>query len=334
MTKLSQFIKLYDPLALSDRRETLSKDVLNQSANLFEKLSEVRIRVKLTRERIAEIETHLRQKFPSFDEATDAIFHELMISFLSSSKGVYFSPILLLGPPGTGKTHYARELSELLGLGFEKIDLAATTAGMVLVGTTSQWGNSKPGLVATHLLQNRIANFVLFLDEIDKANNKFTNSGNVNNSLLTLLEPETAKEFQDEFVQVPMNASNLCIILTANEEKNIDGPVLSRLKKVRVTEPTLDQFRQIAPFALENIVKHFEVDNLMTSTMDTAALDALQMNKVNVRQLNEVLREAMGVCLKEKATQLSATHIGIAIERILGITVTPQAKLKSTKKLH
>ena len=334
MTKLSQFIKLYDPLALSDRRETLSRDVLNQSANLFEKLSEVRIRVKLTRERIAEIETHLRQKFPSFDEATDAIFHELMISFHSSSKGVYFSPILLLGPPGTGKTHYARELSELLGLGFEKIDLAATTAGMVLVGTTSQWGNSKPGLVATHLLQNRIANFVLFLDEIDKANNKFTNGGNVNNSLLTLLEPETAKEFQDEFVQVPMNASNLCIILTANEEKNIDGPVLSRLKKVRVTEPTLDQLRQIAPFALENILKHFEVDNLMTSTMDTAALDALQMNKVNVRQLNEVLREAMGVCLKEKATQLSATHISIAIERILGIAVKPQAKPKSTKKLH
>jgi ATP-dependent Lon protease len=334
MIKLTQFIKLFDHLAMADRRETLSKDVMKQTENLFKKQSEVRIRVKLTRERLAEIEAHLRKKFPSFNEATDAIFNELMISLHSASKGVYFWPILLLGPPGTGKTHYARELSELLGLGFEKVDLAATTAGMVLVGTSSQWGNSKPGLVASHLLQNRIANFVLFLDEIDKADNKFINGGDVNNSLLTLLEPETAKEFQDEFVQVPMDASNICIILTANEEKNIDEPILSRLKKVRVTEPTLEQLRQIAPFALENIIKHLEVDSLMTSTLDSEALDALQMNKVNVRQLNEVLREAMGQCLKEKATQLSATHITIAIERTLGITVTPEAKPKSTKKLH
>lgn len=334
MTKLTQFIKLFDHLAMADRRETLSKDVMKQTENLFKKLSEVRIRVKLTRKRLAEIEAHLRKKFPSFNEATDAIFNELMISLHSASKGVYFSPILLLGPPGTGKTHYARELSELLGLGFEKVDLAATTAGMVLVGTSSQWGNSKPGLVASHLLQKRIANFVLFLDEIDKADNKFINGGDVNNSLLTLLEPETAKEFQDEFVQVPMDASNICIILTANEEKNIDEPVLSRLKKVRVTEPTLEQLRQIAPYALENILKHFEVDNLMTSTLDSEALDALQMNQVNVRQLNEVLRAAMGLCLKEKATQLSATHISIAIERTLGVTVAPQTKSKSTKKLH
>lgn len=333
MFKKTQFIELFNMQALINRLDTFSRDVSKQTDKLFQK-SAIRIRARLSRERLAEIEAHLRNKFPSFNEATDAIFQEFVISSYSNSKGVYFSPILLLGPPGTGKTFYARELSELLGLGFEKIDLSSTTAGMVVTGSTSQWGNSKPGIVSTHLLQNPIANFVLFLDEIDKARQKFGNGGNVNNSLLTLLEPETAKEFQDEYIQVPIDASHICIIATANDINSIEEPILSRMKVVHVTEPTLEQLRQIAPYALENILKHFEVEGHLSSTLDKAALDALQINKVSVRELNQVLRKAVELCIRDKANQLTETHITQAVELYTGTSKKIQVKQKTNKKLH
>lgn len=332
MTKSTVFIKLFNEQTLADRYETLSRDVIKQSQVLFKKLSDVRIRAKLTRERLAEIEAYLRRKFPSFNDVTDTIFQELVISSHSPSKGVYFSPLLLLGPPGVGKTFYAQELSELLGLGFEKIDLSTTTGVMVVTGSTSQWSGSKPGLVASHLLQNPLANFVLFLDEIDKAGQKSSNGGNINNSLLTLLEPETARTFQDEYVQVPIDASHICIIATANNINNIEDPILSRMKTVNVAEPTLKQLRQIAPYALENILKNFEVEGLLSSNLDKAALDALQINKISVRQLNQVLRKALELCIRDKAEQVSEIHITKAIEIFNGVTKKPEQK--PSKKLH
>lgn len=334
MSNKTPFIELFNKRALSDRHDTLSRDVSKQNEKLFHKLTSVRIRAKLSNERLAEIEAHLRRKFPSFNEASDYIFQQLEVSACSPSKGVYFYPLLIDGPPGTGKTHYARELAELLGVGFEKIDLSATTAGMVIVGTSSQWGNSKPGLIASHLLQNPIANFVLFLDEIDKAEKKFSNGGEVNNSLLTLLEPESAREFQDEFVQVPMDASHLCIIATANDVSKIAEPIMSRFKKVTVTEPTPEQLKQIAPFAVENILKHYEMESFISPNLSLEALNMLEFNKINVRQLNEVLRAAIGLCIKEKSTELSDIHISKAIELNMGTSDVPIVKSQSNQKLH
>lgn len=334
MSKKTPFIELFNKKALANRHDTLSRDVIRQNEKLFNKLSSIRIRAKLSNERLAEIEKHLRRKFPSFHEATDYIFQQLEVSAFSPSKGIYFYPLLIDGPPGTGKTHYARELAELLGVGFEKIDLSATTAGMVIVGTSSQWGNSKPGLVASHLLQNPIANFVLFLDEIDKAEKRFSNGGDVNNSLLTLLEPESAREFQDEFVQVPMDASHICIIATANDVSMIAEPIMSRFKKVTVTEPTPEELKQIAPFAVENIIKHYEMENFISPNMSPAALHMLEFDKINVRQLNEVLRTAIGLCIKDKSTELSEIHISEAIELSRGGSKNLRTKPKSNKNLH
>lgn len=330
MNKKTQFIRLYDKQALLKRRETLSKDVVQQTKLMFERLSEVRIRSRLSIEQIREIVSQLRREFPNFSEATDYINQQLILSAASTSKGSYFPPLLLLGPPGIGKTHYARELAKLLGVGFEKIDLSTTTSSMVLSGSSSQWGNSKPGIVASHLLQNHRANPVLVLDEIDKAGQKTSSGGDATNALLTLLEPESAREFQDEFVQVPMDASHICVIATANNVNLIDEPILSRFKKITVSEPTPEQLRQIAPYALDSLIKQSELEPIMSATLSTDALNALQLRQINVRELNEILRLAMFYGVQDKSRQLSEFHITKAVKHTRGDSAKPKPK----KNLH
>ena len=78
-------------------------------------------------------------------------------------------PMLLLGEPGIGKTHFARKLSQLLGTGFGFVPMSSLTAGWVLSGASSQWKNAKPGKVFDTFVNGDYANPVIVVDEIDKA---------------------------------------------------------------------------------------------------------------------------------------------------------------------
>ena len=78
-------------------------------------------------------------------------------------------PMLLLGEPGIGKTHFARRIAELLGTGFGFVPMSSLTAGWVLSGASSQWKNAKPGKVFDTFLNGEYANPVITVDEIDLA---------------------------------------------------------------------------------------------------------------------------------------------------------------------
>jgi hypothetical protein len=88
---------------------------------------------------------------------------------VAGNEAVQFTPILLLGEPGLGKTHFARRLAHALGTGFEFVSLSSLTAGWVLSGASAQWHNSRPGKIAQTLIEGEYANPVVVLDEVDKS---------------------------------------------------------------------------------------------------------------------------------------------------------------------
>nr|MBP8190958.1 AAA family ATPase [Aquabacterium sp.] len=111
--------------------------------------------------------THLYDELPNFHDVLDDLRRQLALCS-DSRDALEITPMLLLGPPGVGKTHFAREVAQLLGTGMGFMSMSSLTAGWVLSGASSQWKGAKPGKVFETLVDGQYANPVMVVDEIDK----------------------------------------------------------------------------------------------------------------------------------------------------------------------
>ena len=180
---------------------------------------------------------------PNFKPVIDDMRKHTALA-ISGNEAVQFMPILLLGEPGVGKTHFAKCLAQVLGTGFEFVSMSSLTAGWILSGASSQWMNAKPGKVAQSLVQGEFANPLITLDEVDKAGGdaRYDPMG----ALYTLLEYDTALHFKDEFIEVAVNASHILWVATANDESAIPEPILNRMNVYSVERPDQDGAIRIA----------------------------------------------------------------------------------------
>ncbi|HRZ62073.1 MAG TPA: AAA family ATPase, partial [Rubrivivax sp.] len=89
---------------------------------------------------------HLYDELPNFHEVLDDLKRQLALC-QDSRDALEITPMLLLGPPGIGKTHFARRVAQLLGTGLGFVSMSALTAGWVLSGASSQWKGARPGKI-------------------------------------------------------------------------------------------------------------------------------------------------------------------------------------------
>lgn len=214
----------------------------------------------------------LYDMLPNFTNVLDDIKRHVALS-QDSKDGLEITPTLLLGAPGIGKTHFAKQLAHLLGTGMSLVSMSSMTAGWLLSGSSAQWKGARPGKVFEALVEGAYANPVMLVDEIDKA------SGDAQydplGALYSLLEHDTASSFVDEFAEVAIDASQVIWITTANDPRCIPDPILNRMNVFEIQPPTPEQARVIAQNLYKGIRGEHDWGKHFDATAESAVLDAL-----------------------------------------------------------
>lgn len=228
---------IYDVAAIDRALDEAAGNRNEALAALYEKMKQRGGGRFLVRPSGADMIDDLYDSCPNFAEVIDDLKKYIALS-VAGNEPMSFTPILLLGEPGIGKTHFARELAARLGTGHEFVSMSALTAGWILSGASAQWNNAKPGKVAHTLVHGDYANPIVVLDEVDKAggDSRYDPMG----ALYSLLEKDTARAFKDEFVDIDIDASHILWVTTANDERSIPEPILNRMNVYEVPRPDRD----------------------------------------------------------------------------------------------
>lgn len=251
----------------------------------------------------------LHKSCPNFRPVIDDIKKQLALA-ISGNQPVSFMPILLLGEPGVGKTHFAKELAQVLGTTYELVSLSSLTAGWILSGSSSQWTNAKPGKVAQALVNGEFANPLFVLDEIDKAggDTRYDPLG----ALYTLLEPATARRFRDEFIDIELDASRILWIATANDASAIPEPILSRMNVYAIERPDAEGARAIAA----NIYRDLLQRNHWKFEPEPRADVISRLGELPPRQMRKVLVDAMGTAKLDGRDHLEVQDLATETQKI------------------
>jgi hypothetical protein len=195
---------------------------------------------------LAGVRRDLTAEFPHLTATIDRILADLV-----GREFVHFQPLVLVGPPGAGKSRLVRKLAESLRLNVWRTT-ASTSDGGGLGGTDRRWSNTQPCHPVLAIAAAKHANPILMIDEIDKAPVR-NDHGRLWDVLLTMLEPETSRRFLDPSLQVECDLSCVSFVGTANSLDPLPAPLRDRMRAISVPEPTAEDLDALLPLVTNDV---------------------------------------------------------------------------------
>ncbi|WP_258910950.1 endopeptidase La [Pseudomonas putida] len=178
---------------------------------------------------------HARKVLDQYHSGLDDI-KERILEFLAVGawKGeISGSIVLLVGPPGVGKTSIGKSIAESLGRPFYRFSVGGMRDEAEIKGHRRTYIGAQPGKLVQALKDVEVMNPVIMLDEIDKMGQSY--QGDPASALLETLDPEQNVDFLDHYLDLRLDLSKVLFVCTANTLDSIPGPLLDRMEVIRLS---------------------------------------------------------------------------------------------------
>ena len=265
-------------------------------------------------EDIEQAEEILQADHYGLEDVKDRILELISVGMMNGN--LSGTIILLVGPPGVGKTSIGQSIARSLNREFYRFSVGGMRDEAEIKGHRRTYIGALPGKFLQALKVCKSSNPVLMLDEVDKIGISFR--GDPASALLEVLDPEQNKDFLDHYLDVRFDLSKVLFICTANQLDTIPGPLLDRMEVIRLSGYILEEKLQIARRHLieRQLSSHglkpeeFQIDdNTLREVIDGYAREAGVRNLE--KQLKKMMRKAARQIVTERGKENPKTEVQI-----------------------
>jgi len=225
--------------------------------------------------------------------------------------------ICLVGPPGTGKTSVAQSIATAMNRKYVRVALGGIRDEADIRGHRKTYIGSMPGRIINALVQAKVRNPLILLDEVDKLTRD--SHGDPSSALLEVLDGEQNKNFRDHFIELPFDLSECVFIATANTLDTIPKPLLDRMEVIELKIYTRTEKLSIAKNHL--IPKQLKRHGLTKKQLrfDDSAIFEIADYYTREAGVRNLEREIASICRKaaKKIVEKEATNIRLNDKNIV-----------------